>query len=126
MNTNTNRDYTSIVINDEETPADVYLDDPMPSLPVSTAHESLIRQLLKMGFTLRAAMICVQITSSNSEDSSLEKIFEFFTTNENGFYNHPFISEGKKESCAICFGIESKHSYSTDVHHYERFRGTLS
>ena len=81
-------------------------------------NEEILTQLVQMNFSMRAAMLCVQITASND----LEAILQFITTDESGFYNHPFLDSGSSEECIICSDAVSKHVDSVSPEVYEAKR----
>ena len=77
--------------------------------------EFIINQLVQLGFSLRAAMLCVQITGSKD----LDHILQFITSDENGFYNHPYLEQEMTSSCIICSDSQDRHVDSLDPYEFE-------
>ena len=57
-------------------------------------YQSIIYLLTQMGYSLRTALLCVQLTQS----SDSETVLRFILPNELGVYTHPFLEEGKKKT----------------------------
>ena len=120
MNTNIkyvpfdNIDQTPVPENGEALEID--LEVSLKKIPSYRENEGIINQLVQMGFSLRAAMLCTQLTGSND----LDYVLQYVTADENGFYNHPFLDEGPTKLCIICSDQQSKHVESVDPRQYER------
>jgi len=87
-------------------------------MPSYAENETIINQLVQMNFSLRAAMLCVQIT----EASDLETVLQFITSDDYGFYNHPFIEQENSSTCIICSDIKQRHVDSLDPKQFEQGR----
>lgn len=98
-----------------EHPVALDFESTLRTFPNVVEHESIITQLLQMQFSLRAAMLCAQITGSND----LDHVLQFITSDENGFYNHPFLDEGTTKTCIICSDTRDKHVDALDPHQFE-------
>lgn len=84
-------------------------------------NEETITLLVEMGFTMKAAVFCLQLTGSND----IDQILQFITSEENGFYNHPFLDEQPNKTCLICSDIESKHVQSVGIEQLDQLKCIL-
>lgn len=81
-------------------------------------YNSIIFLLIQMGYSLRAALLCVQLTQS----SDSETVLRFVLPNELGVYTHPFLEEGKKKLCIICNDDQTKHNSEVSPKSLEKGR----
>ena len=90
------------------------------NLEIYKLHTNAINQLVQMGYSLRAALLCVQITKS----SAIEVNINFALMDERGVYTHPFLEKGTKKLCIICNDDQSKHDREADPKSFEKDRKT--
>lgn len=95
---------------------EIDLEVSLKKIPSYRENEGIINQLVQMGFSLRAAMLCTQLTGSND----LDYVLQYVTADEHGYYNHPFLDEGPTNLCIICSDQQSRHVESVDPRQYER------
>lgn len=85
-------------------------------IPSYIENENIINLLVQMNFSLRAAMLCAQITGSND----LNTVLDFITSDDHGFYNHPYLEHETTRVCIICSDNQSKHLDRLDPSQFEQ------
>ena len=65
-----------------------------------------LTQLLQMNFNINTAYLIITF----SDCKSITEALDFITTDDDGYYNHPFIErENKEKNCMLCDSTNQMH-----------------
>ena len=68
--------------------------------------QMLLNELLKFDIPLKRALLIIYVSGRDN----IAQLLEFLTTDDNGYYNHPFCQDNLVSSlCLICDSVEDNH-----------------